>query len=121
MRTLIQMPRDVMSDRGWRAALVLLCEQFSRDAEVWMFVDVGERIRWRELLELPHLTPHDRVMLAYAAGLVHPEDSPRIEVSDLVTLPDRQLRSVLDSTAIFRARCLPIWDDEPVRPVRRVG
>jgi hypothetical protein len=118
MPTLTQMPASVMADPRWRAALIVLCEQFGRDPSVWQAVDVGVAIDWRKLLDDPDRTAGERALLGFAAGLVA-DDAPGVDVAALVELEDRKLRSLLDALAVARGRMLPVWDDEDRWPTRR--
>lgn len=99
---------DVQSARQttpWRAALVILCERFARDQDVWARVTPGESIDLTPLFHERARPLRERVMLAAAQSFLDP--TVTLPFAQLVALSDRDLRSVLSALAIARGG-LPI-------------
>lgn len=89
----------------WRACMVVLCERFRDDAQVWARVVPGESIDLTPLLHDLGRPLRQRVVLAVAQSFLDPTTT--LPFGQLVHLPDRDLRSVLDALAIARGS-LPI-------------
>lgn len=92
--------------RPWRAACTLLCERFDpADTAVWDHVHPGVSIDLTGVIHDQTRPMPQRVMAAVAQGLV--DGLTLIPTGQLVTLADRDMRSVLDALAIARGS-LPI-------------
>jgi hypothetical protein len=104
MPTLLEVGTARMSPT-WRASCVILCAHFARDRAVWDAVVPGESIDLGPLVYDQDRPVAQRVLLAVAQSFHDP--AMLLPFGHLATLPDRQLRTVLDALAIARGS-LPI-------------
>lgn len=102
MPRLVDVPTHELA-ASWHAAAVVLTMAFPRDHDVWSRVSLGERADLVELYRSPDRPMPDRVLLAFAQGLVD-DTGP---FGELVRLPDAQMRLFLDALAIARGS-LPV-------------
>lgn len=99
MPTLVEVGASRLST-PWRAACVVLCEQFPRDADVWARVTPGQACDLLPLIRDTARPMSQRVMLAVAQGII--DGATVVPVAELPRLSDRQLSSVLSALAIVR-------------------
>lgn len=125
---LLDMPREVMADRNWRAALTILCDAFPTGHTAWDHIEPGVRIDWRPIVtdlraceQTEDETLGERMLICFAASLVSAEDVPLGNLAKLAApaMNLDALRVFCDALAIARGEPLPVFEPPLDRTYRR--